>query len=69
MKIPKSCWYCKGIDTLIGDKRGAVCSKCGATWSPLVKLGPEVLENHRGAQNGGARGAPGPGALAHSEQS
>ena len=63
MEIPEKCWYC-GQAAMVEDAQGAVCTACGATWSPLGKLGPVVLEAHRGGNDGRMRGVPGPGALA-----
>ena len=36
MDIPKTCWYCQGVNTMKQDKLGATCAECGATWCRLV---------------------------------
>ena len=42
MKIPTTCWYC-GKEMGVEEKRGARCSSCGATWSPLPETGSVAL--------------------------
>ena len=42
-KIPERCWYCRSRDLEVMPY-GARCKSCGATWTPIVKLGPAVLK-------------------------